>query len=653
MVPPGLIRAALDESEIIVVVIDCATGIFVDCSESVCRFAGVARDKLVGRHVSKLRIGFPVQTPDQWNSLIERVAATGVLTIEDEYGRADGSTYVARATLSISNVNDRRYLLSIGYKLLPTAPIISRLERESRWQWALFQMANHPAIASGRQAEAMAFIASTAKDMLPSHTCDIWRTSGDQLQLICSHLGAFPAKGITIPFSTNSWLKDSLESGRASSVLDCDVSEAEKPSQRHFLDTLGSSAMIAAPIMSHGEMWGAITLGHRTPRVWTVGDIGFAAEVADQIGHAVAADHRRRMENQLRESELRYRAFVENSTEGIFRIEFPEPIPIDKPPEEIARINWDTGILAECNTALARMHGFDDPGPMLGRRSREYRFCSDEEIRQSIEFVTNGFRLTGQDRIIYLPDGSKRVFSYTSRGVVEHGRLVRLWSTVTDVTKRYQLQEELRSLSARRADLLEQERTRIAREIHDDLGQQLTALKFDAVAWESKKRPLEAGELTTMADKLIQTVRRIATELRPAVLDHFGIGAAVEWQTNEFSRRTGIICTYDIEGEPKLCNNLSTTVFRILQEALTNVARHSKATKVDVSLKSDSRQLQLSIRDNGTGFSTDNSQRLGLGLISMRERAAESGGRVSFTSTGKGVSVVASFPLSADPRATA
>ncbi len=212
--------------------------------------------------------------------------------------------------------------------------------------------------------------------------------------------------------------------------------------------------------------------------------------------------------------------------------------------------------------------------------------------------------------------------------------------------------EQSRNLAARLLSVREEERTRIAREIHDELGQSLTAVKID-LAWMAGRLPrrnapmLERIRSTLeLADSLIQSVRRISTELRPGILD-LGLAAAVEWQAQEFQARTGIRCQLQLLAQEVVAPNVATALFRILQETLTNVARHSGATRAEVVLQKERDRLVLRIRDNGRGFDQADPLLSGsLGLLGMRERAAMLGGGMSISSApGKGTSVTAWVPL--------
>ena len=192
----------------------------------------------------------------------------------------------------------------------------------------------------------------------------------------------------------------------------------------------------------------------------------------------------------------------------------------------------------------------------------------------------------------------------------------------------------LRNLSAHLESVREDERMRIAREIHDELGQVLTALKMDLAYLTAKKADLSLDEKTKpmleMIDSTIQTVKRISSELRPGVLDDLGLIAAIEWQACEFQKRTGIQC--DISFSPKhiiLDKDRSTTIFRIFQEAVTNVIRHAEATRVSVRLEEKNGQILLCVDDNGIGVTEEQISSPGsFGLIGIRERAHFAGGKV-------------------------
>ena len=214
--------------------------------------------------------------------------------------------------------------------------------------------------------------------------------------------------------------------------------------------------------------------------------------------------------------------------------------------------------------------------------------------------------------------------------------------------------DQLRALTTYLQYVREEERTRIAREVHDELGQALTGLKLD-MSWLASKlartRPPVQEKVRTMTahiDETIQTVRRIATELRPGILDSLGLVAAIEWQANEFQSRTGIPCIVANDVPDTLWDQeFSTVFFRIFQETLTNVIRHAKATRVDVRLYEDNGHLVLSVKDNGRGISGEEmASTRSNGLVGMRERAMLIRGELTLQGApGQGTTVTLRAPM--------
>jgi signal transduction histidine kinase len=211
---------------------------------------------------------------------------------------------------------------------------------------------------------------------------------------------------------------------------------------------------------------------------------------------------------------------------------------------------------------------------------------------------------------------------------------------------------QLRELSNSLTQVREQERTRISRELHDDLGQQLTGLKL-SLSWLGNRikdgRETAAQNVDDMRhqlDSAIASVRRIAAELRPRVLDDLDFSEALAWQTQEFTRHSGLEVTLNLEGGEQIKDNeVGTALFRIVQEALTNVVRYAQASQVRISLTQQDEKLVLRIQDNGIGF--DSSVRKGgVGLVGMRERCMSIGGEFSILSQAAlGTTIVVRVPL--------
>lgn len=230
-----------------------------------------------------------------------------------------------------------------------------------------------------------------------------------------------------------------------------------------------------------------------------------------------------------------------------------------------------------------------------------------------------------------------------------------------DITDRKKTEEEilqknmqLKKFTSHLQNVREEERSIISREIHDELGQQLTVLKMD-IDWIKHKHDitneaviLKLNKMLKMSDGILNTIRRISSDLRPAIIDDLGLIAAMEWKCNDFEERMGVRCRFTSNvKERKFENNFSINTFRILQETLTNVSRHAAAKLVTVLLTENDNELQLEIVDDGKGISNENiHNRKTLGIIGMKERADLLGGILTIEGTkNKGTKTKLILPL--------
>jgi PAS domain S-box-containing protein len=281
------------------------------------------------------------------------------------------------------------------------------------------------------------------------------------------------------------------------------------------------------------------------------------------------------------------------------------------------------------------------------------REIADEFRKNDLRVLQKGKSMQVEERVVH----NSEVHTYLSVKFPvydEAGIVNGVCGISTDITAVKKAQDQLRRLSGRIMASQEKERTAIARELHDELGQVLTALRMDAVWMQERLKdcnPKIAERALTMCDlidKTIKDVRSIAIRLRPGVLDDLGLVDALEWLTSDFENRSGIICVFEHKNVPELNETLSTAAYRICQEAMTNVARYAKAKRVSVVLQADKNILSLSVRDDGKGFDTSAlSEFEGVGIAGMKERAMLAGGNLEVMSEkDKGCHVRFEVPIS-------
>ena len=230
-------------------------------------------------------------------------------------------------------------------------------------------------------------------------------------------------------------------------------------------------------------------------------------------------------------------------------------------------------------------------------------------------------------------------------------------SVARDITDRRIAQQrkevfsrQLRSLASRLQHIREEERAMIAREIHDDLGQNLTVLKIRLALFCDRTPELkqQSAQVLSLIDQIVDRVQKISAKLRPGMLDELGLIPAIEWQAQDFKQNTGITCDCRLPDEDiSLDNEKATTVFRILQEALTNVARHARATRVSINFYCENDAVTLEVTDNGIGITRAQIDHfMSLGLLGMKERAMIFGGDLDIRGVpGQGTNLKLSLPL--------
>jgi two-component system sensor histidine kinase UhpB len=345
-----------------------------------------------------------------------------------------------------------------------------------------------------------------------------------------------------------------------------------------------------------------------------------AIKTGDGLGLIISEiTEKKKIEQALKDRENRYRLIVENMNEGIVMID-------------------DNSVIMYMNNKYLEMIGYKGED-VLGHSVIEFLDPAFLDIYKQQKLSVENARREPYELVWRKRTRQKMISLVSPSPIYDEKRNFKGSAlVVTDITERRQVEEELnrsreelRNLSRHLESIRENESKRIAREIHDELGQALTALKMD-ISWMSQKLPQVhkeqdrfMGKINSMSkiiDMTIQTVQKLSAELRPGLLDDLGLMPAIEWLGQDFQKRTGVKCILSLEcDDSDLGPECSTAIFRVIQEALTNVARHAKGSRVSISLRENGENLGLEIRDNGKGIRDEEIFAPGsLGLIGMRER---------------------------------
>lgn len=598
---------AFRSSPVAISVTNLATAKFHEVNEAMEKFIGYSRDELIGRSTMELGLW---QSEDDRRQLIEELSRVGsVRDRELTFRTKQGKWVLCQFSAELIEVGGEKLLLSA------LADITDRRHAEQENRQLIHDL--------GERVKELTAIHRTAR-ILQDETKSV-------PQLLQEIVVLLPP----------AWQYPEVTAGRIS----FDAIEFRTP---NFIQTPWS---LVAKFMA-GGVRGAIEVVYLEERpkedegVFLAEERNLINSLAEMISSAL---NQKYAEEALRESERRFSETLTN---------------IDM----IAVMADLRGEITFCNDYLLRLTGWKRE-EVIGRNW--YETFLPEHEKQKVTGILRDVEPTGEvtlhmENEIKTRAGGRRLVKWTNttlRGL--DGGVIGLAALGDDITERKQAEialktseEQLRALSAKMQSAREEEGTRIAREIHDELGSALTGLKWDlekmgTAVSESENGPAVAAvpkqvrTMTSQIEAIINTVRRISSELRPGVLDDLGLIAAIEWHAQQIQERTGIEYHWDTELETvDLKRETSTAVFRIFQEVLTNVLRHSGANKIEVALRKSNGHLELRVKDNGRGI-TEREKRntRSLGLLGMKERALLVGGEVSIVGEkGQGTTVIVRVP---------
>ncbi len=404
-------------------------------------------------------------------------------------------------------------------------------------------------------------------------------------------------------------------------------------------------SQVIVPMMAKGKVVGTISAAMRSYRQFDPAEVDLLTAIANQVGVAVdnarLYEYERDASEQLRSSEEKYRGLFENANDAIWLHDLEDNI-------------------IAANKACVQLTGYDLDELYNLSASHLIRKDSLETVIGMEDLLLNlnesGFR---SEVKLIRKDGSEAVIELASSAMFDDGLPSAIQHIARDVTEEKRMRDNLQFFVQQVTRAQEEERKRIAQELHDDTIQALVVHSREIESLSSKldqlsidEIPDRLEELYAQSDVIINGVRRLSQDLRPAALDRLGLLPAVEWAADQTSEYSGVDINVEFIGEERrLPDEVELVLFRIAQEALRNVWKHAEATFAEVTVEFEEKAIRITVRDNGKGFDPPNSvadlPRYGmLGLVGMQERVRLLNGTLAFTSKlGEGTTVIAELSI--------
>lgn len=520
---------------------------------------------------------------------------------------------------------------------------------------ALIAIATSEPFRRGRIDHALDHLTARAAEAMGVSRASVWKLDDNGQRLKCLSLfdttkgghesGAeIRARDFPVYFAA-------LSADRCVAAHDATRDPRTRELADSYLKPLGVSALLDAPIQQGGTLLGVVCHEHRgARREWTPEEESFAGSLGDLAALLFERRSRRSAERALARAEENYESLVSSVRAIVWRGEARTLRTHFVSTTAKALLGYETARWTkEVNFLIDRIHPEDRDFVLDIARSAE---------RENRDFDLEMRVLTASDRILWMR-GSFRL-------VGRSGAKRQAVGLLQDVTARRQAEEEAREREAALRDFSghvewarEEERKRLSRVIHDQLGQTLTAMRLDAAALRTnlsakvvnRDAALDRSKaVIEMIDATLAQARTLARDLRPSILDDLGLLAAIEWQVDQFKKSSRLPCRIALDKPVHVSRDVATALFRILQESLTNIARHAQAKKIEISLKRREKTVELQIKDDGRGFSPSAKSSGSFGLVGMQERARRVGGSCLVTGRkGRGVTVLATAPTEPAP----
>jgi len=427
--------------------------------------------------------------------------------------------------------------------------------------------------------------------------------------------------------------------------LDVLIPERHRPAHRGHIERFGRTATTSRGMGSQTVLYGLRADGEEFP---IEASISQHDEGGRKLFTVILRDVAERVqaERLLARSEARLRGILDSAMDAIITIDSRQHIVLfNRAAEDVFGCPRDQAIGAPLAWFIPERFRHAHAGLVA-----KFGGTGASSRRMGAQRIVVGLRRSGEEfpidaSISHIVEEGEHFYTVILRDVTERTRAER---------ELRESKEEIRNLALTASSVREQEKSRIARELHDELGQALTALKID-VGWlrgnlgDAREAVLaKLGAMQVLLDGTVAAARRISSDLRPLMLDDLGLVAACEWLAHNFQQRTGVACELVLgSGELDLADPYATAVFRVLQESLTNIAKHAEATQVEATLERGEGTVILTVRDNGRGFRTSEPRKEGsYGLVGLRERAFLLGGDIRIESEpGKGTYVEMRMPM--------